>query len=108
MTEPNLNDYLGSGNNPFFKANQMEKESIKVVVEAVREADLPNSGKTLILDFTYKREKKSLALNKTNIKALIEKYGLTVSEWIGKTITLYKVRVTNPKTKQEVDSIRIK
>lgn len=99
-----LDKYLGG----FFKAEDMAKEKEKIVIGKIREADLPNSGPSLILDFNYKEKEKSLPLNKTNLKVLRSKFGINVEKWEGKEIILIKVLTTNPKTRKEVESLRIK
>jgi len=100
--------FLEGSSTPFLKAAEIKGRQTKVKVENVREADLQFSGRTLILDVQYKKEIRSIPLNKVNTKKMIELFGYDYTKWVGKEITLYKVVVTNPKTRQEVESIRIK
>lgn len=92
----------------FFKASEMAGNKTKVKIVRVREINLPNSGDTVVIDFDYKKEERSLPLNKTNMKKLVELFGLDVNKWIGQSVNFVKVLVTNPKTKKEVESIRIR
>jgi len=92
---------------PFFKGKDIEGNELSIIISGVRELELP-SGITPVIDFKYKKEEKSLPLNSTNFGRLIEKHGDESDNWIGKKITLMKVLVTNPQTKKEVESIRIK
>ena len=92
----------------FFKAEDMKTQEIIITIKDVRMAELPQTGKTIIVDFIYNKEDRSIPLNKTNFKMLKEKFGLETEEWNNKRITLYKVKVNNPTTNEEVDSIRIK
>lgn len=108
MSEIKLDQFLKEGVMPFFKASEMKTNSIKVKITNLREENLQYSGRTLIVDFEYKKTTRSLPLNRTNLKKLIEKFGTDPKNIIGQEITLTKVLVTNPKTKQEVESIRIK
>lgn len=108
MSKIDLNQYLGGERQQFFKASELKTTSAKIKIKNVREAELPFSGKSVIIDFDYKKQERSLPLNKTNLRKLITLLGSDTEKWIGKEITLIKVLVTNPKTKQVVESIRIK
>lgn len=103
-----LDKHLHGDEVPFFKAKDMKKKEIKVKLTATREATLPQTGLSLILDFIYGKKDWSFPLNKTNIKKMQEKYGDDVEKWAPRDLTLIKVKVNNPKLKQEVDGIRIK
>jgi len=92
----------------FFKAQDLKGQETTVTIKNVREADLPNTGKTLIIDFDYNKEERSLPLNKTNFRKLVEKFGNDTNDWEKQRIKLFKVWVNNPRTKQEVESIRIR
>ncbi|MEM2614610.1 MAG: hypothetical protein QXO15_10400 [Nitrososphaerota archaeon] len=108
MTQINLDTYLRTSRNPFLKGSELKTKTTKVEILNVREANLPHSGMTLIIDVKYKGQERSIALNVTNLRRLVELYGKDCTKWIGKVITLSKVNVINPKTRQEVESIRIK
>jgi hypothetical protein len=108
ITQTDARLFLQGNSTPFLKAAEIKGRQAKVTIENVREADLQFSGRTLILDIQYKKETRSIPLNKVNTKKMIELFGYDYTKWIGKEITLYKVVVTNPKTRQEVESIRIK
>jgi len=108
MEDLNLNEYLQQGGTSFIKAKDISGKTAKAVIVAVRSANLVNSGPTVILDIEIKKQRWSLPLNVTNLKKMMELKGPVTSKWIGETITLYKVLTNNPKTKQEVESLRIK
>ena len=93
--------------NPFFKPEQVKGEKIWVKILGYRETELQFSGLSVIMDFEYKKEKQSIPLNKTNVKRLNELSNLNPESLIGQMLELKKVLVTNPKTKQEVESWRI-
>jgi len=51
---------------------------------------------------------KGIPLNKTNGKTIAGMYGNYVTEWVGKSITLYKSSTRNPQDGGEIDCIRIR
>lgn len=51
---------------------------------------------------------KGIPLNKTNGKTIAGMYGNYVTEWAGKSITLYKSSTRNPQDGGEIDCIRIR
>jgi hypothetical protein len=82
--------------------------SVVIVVKEIRTAP-DNFGSIAIIDFTKPvYEKESFAVNKTNMRALMEKLDIPEDaemsdlneELAGKKITLTKVMVNNPKTKK--------
>lgn len=82
--------------------------SVTVVVKEIRIAP-DNFGSIAIIDFSKPVfECEAWAVNKTNLKALLEKFGLTEDAEIdelntklaGKKLTLAKVMVNNPQTKK--------
>ena len=103
-----LNKFYPSAGGNFIKAKDIKGKAAKAVITAVREADLPQTGLSMILDFEIKKKEWSFPLNKTNCKFLMEKYGDEEKKWIGKVINLVKVLVNNPKLGKEVESIRIR
>jgi len=87
--------------------------SVTVIVKEIRSAP-DNFNSIAIMDFkTPVYECESWAINKTNMKALLEKFNLTdeveieeLSEKMkGKKITLTKVMVNNPQTKKPTPSL---
>jgi len=108
MTAINLDNYLQGNRAPFFKACEIKAKSVKVQISKVRETELQFSGKTLVLDFMHKNVERTLPLNVTNLKFLKQKLGADTEKWEGQSIQLVKVLVNNPKTKTEVESIRIR
>jgi len=93
--------------NPFFKPKQVEAGKIWVGILGFREENLQFSGLSVIMDFEYKKEKQAIPLNKTNIKLLNKLSNYNPESLIGQILELKKVLVTNPKTKEEVESWRI-
>jgi len=89
---------------PFLKAKDINDKK-PVTIESIRLATL-RSGETYVVKF--KEYEYELPLNKTNLDKLIKIFGDETDEWIGKTVKLYKVIVNNPKTMEEVESIRIR
>ena len=67
-----------------------------------------NDRDAYVVELTVGKDAKELVLNATNFDALVEAFGDDSEDWIGKTTTMYLVRVQNPQTKKEVDSIRLK
>lgn len=108
QTKIDLDKYTKGEGLPFFKAKDMKTQRAKIKTILFREVDLPNTGDTLIMDFDYKKTRRSLPLNKTNVKKLIELFGRDVTKWTDKQVTLVKVLVNNPKIGKEVESIRIR
>ncbi len=51
---------------------------------------------------------KGIPLNKTNGKTIASMYGNYVTEWVGKSITLFKSSTRNPQDGGEIDCIRIR
>jgi len=86
---------------PFLKAKDIDEgQSVKVV--DTRMAKLP-SGPTVILELDGLPP---LALNKTNYKAIVEKYR-HINKVVGAKLQLRKIRQRNPKTGKSVDSIEV-
>ena len=102
------NKYTKGKGPAFFKGKEIPGQRLKVLIKNVREQNLQNTGETLVIDFEFKKEIRSIPLNKTNVEALIKELGADASRWPGHEIWLVKVLVTNPKTKEEVDGIRMK
>lgn len=82
--------------------------SIKVKVTGVREAPA-GFNSPLILDLepvkTTNGDKSAWAVNKTNLRALAEKFGDDLSKVEGKSFTLYVGVVNNPKTNKTTRSL---
>ena len=105
MIDPNK--YTGGGGDKFFKGSEITGNSMIIVPVGLREVVLPNSGDTLIMDFDFKKGVRSFPLNVTNVKKLVDITKGRLESIIGSRIKLKKVLVTNPKTKKEVESIRL-
>jgi hypothetical protein len=107
-TQINLNEYLQKESTPFLKPSDIPGRSGKLKIIGVREAVLKFSGKSILLDVIVKKQNRTFIINKTNLKRLVSLFGSDVSNWLNQDITVVKVLVTNPKTKQEQESLRIK
>lgn len=86
------------------------KQSITVFVNSVREAP-EQWASPLVMDIEEQYNCGAIALNKTNVKALVEKIGDDYEEWAGYEVTFMKTRVTNPSTGMpavglEVESVK--
>jgi len=92
---------------PFFKAKDMKANTTTLKILNYREIDLP-TGLTPVVDFQYNKQDRSLPLNQTNLGRLIDLFGEETDRWIGESMTLIKVMVTNPKLNKEVEGIRVK
>ena len=103
-----LDKYFQGTGEKFIKAKDIKGQKLKAVIIAVREAELPQTGLSLILDIEIKKKAWSFPLNKTNCTFLMDKHGDDEKKWIGKVIDLVKVLVNNPKLGKEVESIRIR
>jgi hypothetical protein len=91
------------------------KSSVTIVIGELREAP-DNFGSIAIIDFEKPvYEKESWAVNKTNMRAIQEKFGFddemtfeAASKRLkGKKLTLVKVKVNDPKKGKIVDSLFI-
>jgi hypothetical protein len=92
-----------------------KSNSVVVICGDFREAP-DNFGSIAILDFEKPvYEKESWAVNKTNMRAIMEKYDIdedaefsaVAAKLRGKKITLAKVKVNDPKRGKIVDSLFI-
>ena len=91
----------GGDGAPLLKASELpkSKNEVTVFVHAVREA--PEEWKSpLILDIDETYGAAALALNKTQVKALVTLIDDDYEKWAGYEVTLSKIRVTNPTTHQ--------
>lgn len=82
------------------------KQNVTVFVNSVREAPV-EWGSPLVMDIDEIYECTALALNKTNIKHLVEKIGDDYDEWGGHEVTFVKTRVTNPNTGEAVTGLEV-
>lgn len=90
----------------FLKADDFKKGETVVKIEAFEEVTTRLGLRPLL---RLKGYEMPLGLNATNIDALIKKYGDDSDKWKGKTLTVYKVKTTDPSQGgKEVDGLRIK
>jgi hypothetical protein len=106
----------GGGGPPMLHGSDLNKSemSVKIKIKELREAP-KNFNSPAIIDLADAiHEKQAFAVNITNLRALAELVGLTgdeaefakVAEKVkGKTFTLYKSMVNNPKTNKMTFSL---
>lgn len=101
---------------------QVNREKYFDASKALKAADIKKEQKVTILKFEEVTTKLGLRpilrlkgfeaplyINATNIDTLINKFGEDSDKWAGKSVTLYKVKTTDPSQGgKEVDGIRIK
>jgi hypothetical protein len=105
------------GGAPLLKGSDLPKSTsfIKVKIKAVRETP-DGFGSPFVIDInnvtTIEKDsngdfvvKSAVALNRSSCNWLADKYGDDFDDLVGKTIVLYVVQVTNPKTKKLVRSL---
>lgn len=102
---------------PLLKGSDLppKQSSVVIVVKDLREAP-DNFASIAIIDFAKDVfGKGAWAVNKTNMRAIMEKFGIdedaefshVAAKLRGKKITLVKVKVNDPKQKKIVDSLFI-
>ena len=83
---------------------------VVVTVRKVEETKLPKTGNTILVTFREYPET-ALAMNKTNLKKMVELFGEETDDWVKNKVSLTVVSANNPQGKGEnamVDSLRIK
>jgi len=93
----------------FLKADNVEGMEEKFLVQRVEEVidDRDQKTKVLRLHLKITDEKYMFDLNKTNATFLKNNGIAHPKEVVGKMLSFVKVKVRNPKTNTEVDSLRI-
>lgn len=109
----------------FLKAGHCKGSPVTLDLLRVDEQELPQTGRSLVARFDMNTKAKAqltpeyvkslekisakdigFPLNATNGKRLAELFGDTYAKWHG-PVTLKITSVTNPKTKEEVDALRV-
>jgi hypothetical protein len=85
---------------------KVKEASIDVVCTGVREGP-KNFNSALILDIEETHGCVGFAMNKTNIRRMVELIDDDYDNWVGCTIQLDKVRTTNPQTRQPAWGLEI-
>lgn len=125
MSYAKFRDEHGGEFAKFLKADKCKKPPITLSLLRADMQDLPETGESLVARFAldakakaqlkpdYVKELEDLdvqdlgfPLNKTNGDRLAKKFGDNYQNWHGQ-IVLYSIAVTNPKTKKEVESLRV-
>jgi hypothetical protein len=80
--------------------------TIEKVIRGTLVGEGGKSNKKPVIYFKEGKEKKGLACNITNGRAIASMYGVNIEDWIGKRITIYPTTTTfGPKT---VECIRVR
>lgn len=94
------------GGAPLLHGSDLPRGQTKVVIKVTGVREAPDGfNSPLILDIEEVYEKEAWAVNKTNLKAIAEKYGDDVEKLVGKRIPLHVALVNNPKTKKMTRSL---
>ena len=81
--------------------------SVTVLVAGIRQSP-EGFNAPAIMDFKKPvYEKSGMALNKTNLRALIKRFGLEQKALVGKKVKLEVVMVDNPQSHETVRSLRV-
>jgi len=83
------------------------EEGIPVTVRKVEKVKLPKTGDTWLITFREYPDA-ALALNKTNLKKLVDLFGDETDEWLKEKVKLIVVMANNPQGGGDVPSLRIK
>lgn len=78
-----------------------------VVPNGTDEKGNPRSTLNITVKVDRTGEEKKFSLNAGNRQAVRSIYGPNVSDWIGKSMEIVKVRVNNPRTGEKVWSIEL-
>ena len=94
----------------FWGAWDLENGDRSVTIKRVIGGELtgPGGKKSKKPVLYVEGSEKGIPLNKTNGKTIANMYGNYVTEWVGKSITLYKSSTRNPQDGGEIDCIRIR
>lgn len=94
----------------YMYAFDLAGKDVTVTIDRVTAGELTAMGgrksKKPLCWFKEGREKKPLALNSTNCKAIAQLYGNDTAEWIGKRITIYPTQTQM--AGETVDCIRVR
>ena len=109
----------------FLKAEHVKDFPLTLTLLRVDEQELPQTGRSLVARFSFDAKAKAqltaeyvksldkveakdigFPLNATNGKRLADMFGDAYSKWHG-TVQFKTASVTNPKTKEEVDVLRV-
>lgn len=68
--------------------------------------DAPGGVRTVII-LKSREYDKGFFVNKSGLRTIVEQYGDVPARWVNKRIPLVVVRVNNPKTKKQQDSLQV-
>lgn len=102
-------------------AADLRSRDVTLRIKSVSQKDLPiegSSDKKLAIVITFDDPNfKPLVANKTNLRSIESLHGGYVTDWIGKSITLYPTKkeagpkgrpIKDPKTRRIVEAIRVR
>ena len=97
---------MPSDNAPLLHGSDVPKgkNTIKIKILGIR-VPPKDFNAFFIADIAEFAGKEAWAINRTNSKHLENLIGDDTDKWIGKTITLYKIFVNNPKTNKPTASL---
>jgi len=98
----NWDNFLGSCN--FLKAEDVEADQKFVCIEA----EVSDDNRPRLSMQSGEDDAKFFDLNVTNAKAIVDAGVKSPKDCIGKTFTFKKALVMSPKTKKEIETLRIK
>lgn len=74
----------------------------------VTEVEKISMAKTESWVLTFKEHEEGLAMNKTNLKMMVDLFGDDTDDWIGQKLKLIVILANNPQTGKETPTIRVK
>ncbi len=92
----------------YLKAIEVASDTDEYAIVGVESRDEEGKGTVLILKLQREGVEKIFGCNKTNLYAVQQECVTNPKQSIGRIVTFYKVKVTNPSTKQIVDGLRLK
>jgi hypothetical protein len=99
-------DEMPQQNNKYLKGSDLVGKFLKAKIVSTGETIFKGQEKP-VRNLTVEMDGRetSFTLNKTNIATLVQAYGKSTKNWIGKTVQLTSTKKTNPTTGQLADSI---
>lgn len=103
--KPTTSSFDGLTSN-YLKGSDLKKDVDVFTCTDVNIEEMQDGKNVLVMDINYNGNEKLFSCNKTNTNKLKE-FVDTPKDLIGKQIHVKKVLVTNPQSKEEVESIRV-
>jgi|TARA_Y100000310_G_scaffold304941_1_gene344593 hypothetical protein len=115
MSEKNAqeNSWEGLVSQHYLKAEDLKENTTEFAILGQERREMPDGSVRLHLELSCNKKSTENGLdkwgwtcNKTNA-SFLQNAGLERKDLVGKKIVLSKIKVTNPQTRKEVDSLRI-